>query len=97
VTTRWALTEVADALCEPARRGRAAAVIEFVLTAPGFVVRGGPDELFARALELYRSRSDKEWSLTDCISFVMMKDEGLEEALTGDRHFIQAGFEALLS
>ena len=44
----------------------------------------------------YRSRRDKEWSLTDCISFVVMEDEGLREALTGDRHFEQAGFVALL-
>lgn len=96
VTTRWVLAEVADALCDPAWRGRAGAFVEFVLTAPGFVVPGGTDELFARGLELYRKRRDKEWSLTDCISFVVMADEGLAEALTGDRHFEQAGFKPLL-
>jgi len=40
--------------------------------------------------------SDKEWSLTDCISFVLMKQEGVTEALTADAHFVQAGFKALL-
>jgi predicted nucleic acid-binding protein len=47
-------------------------------------------------LQLYRSRHDKEWSLTDCVSFVVMQDEGISDALTGDKHFEQAGFNALL-
>ena len=97
VTTRWVLAEVADALCAPAWRGRAGAFIEFVLTAQGFLVQGSSDELFDRGMDLYRSRHDKEWSLTDCVSFVVMADEGIAEALTGDRHFEQAGFKALLA
>ena len=60
-------------------------------------MQGRSDELFARGMDLYRSRHDKDWSLTDCISFVVMADEGLAEALTGDRHFEQAGFKALLA
>ena len=48
-------------------------------------------------LGLYESRPDKEWSLTDCISFVVMKKEGIVEALTEDRHFEQAGFVACSS
>ena len=41
-------------------------------------------------------RPDKEWSLTDCISFEVMAELGLTEALTADHHFEQAGFRALL-
>ena len=96
-TTRWVLAEVADALCAPAWRGRAGAFIGFILTSPGFLVLGGSDDLFAQGMELYLARYDKEWSLTDCISFVVMADQGLREALTGDRHFEQAGFKALLT
>ena len=55
------------------------------------------DSLYRRGLALYDARPDKEWSLTDCISFVVMTDEGLTEALTGDGHFTQAGFKALLA
>ena len=52
--------------------------------------------LFTRGLALYKERTDKEWSLTDCISFVIMRDLKLSAALTADRHFEQAGFMALL-
>ena len=55
------------------------------------------DALYRRGLELYGQRGDKHWSLTDCISFVVMEQEGLREALTGDRHFAQAGFVALFA
>jgi predicted nucleic acid-binding protein len=53
--------------------------------------------LMRRGLELMRNRPDKDWSLADCISFVVMEEMGLREALTGDRHFEQAGFKALLA
>ena len=52
--------------------------------------------LLMRALELYHSRQDKNWGLTDCISFVVMKNQGLLYAVTADIHFVQAGFVALL-
>ena len=60
------------------------------------VVVPAETDLFRRGLDLYHNRPDKEWSLTDSISFVVMKDRGLTEALTGDHHFEQAGFVALL-
>jgi hypothetical protein len=49
-----------------------------------------------RALQLYEQRQDKTWGLTDCISFVVMHEHNLEEAVTADIHFVQAGFQALL-
>jgi predicted nucleic acid-binding protein len=53
-------------------------------------------ELLMQALALYQSRSDKTWGLTDCISFVVMQQNNLTDAVTGDRHFVQAGFRALM-
>lgn len=53
-------------------------------------------ELFESGLARYESRPDKDWSLTDCISFVVMERHGVADALTGDHHFTQAGFRALL-
>jgi predicted nucleic acid-binding protein len=53
-------------------------------------------ELFKRGLAFYSQRPDKDWSLTDCISFVVMEERGVTEALATDRDFIQAGFVTLL-
>src|SRR5438034_108058 len=52
--------------------------------------------LFDHGIDLYRKRPDKSWSLTDCISFVVMEQEEVTEALSGDHHFEQAGFKALM-
>jgi len=47
-------------------------------------------------MALYESREDKDWSLTDCISFPVMQEEGIADALTSDSHFRQAGYRTLL-
>jgi predicted nucleic acid-binding protein len=52
--------------------------------------------LHLAAVDLLRGRSDKTWSLCDSVSFVLMAERGLTEALTTDRHFEQAGFVRLL-
>jgi predicted nucleic acid-binding protein len=54
------------------------------------------EELVAKGVQLYSQRGDKNWSLIDCISFVVMEEYGLTEALTADHHFEQAGYSALL-
>jgi predicted nucleic acid-binding protein len=56
----------------------------------------GTRSLQNAGLQLFAERPDKEWSLTDCISFVVMKENGLTDVLTADRHFEQAGFTILL-
>jgi len=53
-------------------------------------------DLFQQGVTLFKHRPDKDWSLTDCISFVVMNSQGLTDALTADHHFEQAGFTALL-
>jgi predicted nucleic acid-binding protein len=54
------------------------------------------EPLVQEARSLYCARPDTDWGLTDCVSFVLMKQEGITEALTADVHFRQAGFTALL-
>jgi predicted nucleic acid-binding protein len=54
------------------------------------------EELYRDGLRLYKDRIDKDWSLTHCISFLVMQNRRLTDALTTDRHFEQAGFRALL-
>jgi len=53
-------------------------------------------EIYKEAWNLYSSRNDKEWSLTDCTSFIVMNRRRITEAFTSDRHFEQAGFKILL-
>lgn len=52
--------------------------------------------LWSKGWTLYEQRPDKAWSLTDCISFEVMREQKIHDALTSDRHFVQAGFRALL-
>jgi uncharacterized protein len=96
VTTAWVLTKVAAALAVPPQRAVFLTLLASLRQNPRVTLIPPTEELFARGLDLYTRRPDKEWSLTDCISFVVMQEAGLTEALTGDRHFEQAGFVALL-
>jgi predicted nucleic acid-binding protein len=77
-------------------RTNAVGVIDQIFRDPRIEVVAHTPELFRRALALYRDRSDKDWSLTDCASFVIMDERGITEALTHDRHFEQRGYRALL-
>ena len=96
VTTEFVLMEMADALCRPPQRDEVLALYNVVETDPAFRLVRASSELVQRGRKLYRERTDKEWPLTDCISFVAMQEHGLAEALTADHHFEQAGFKALL-
>jgi predicted nucleic acid-binding protein len=97
VTTDWVLTELADALAKtPAGRAEVLATIADLRADPDAEIVPFDPALQADGLALYARRMDKEWSLTDCVSFVVMEREGIRDALTGDKHFEQAGFNVLL-
>jgi predicted nucleic acid-binding protein len=96
VTTEWVMVEVADALADPVERPKFLAILDAIGSDASVSLVEADDALFRRAVELYRHRPDKEWSLTDCESFVVMDEQGIREALTADAHFEQAGFIALL-
>jgi predicted nucleic acid-binding protein len=95
VTTHWILVEVADALCRPKDRPKMMLLLELLGHESETDVLAVSNEQFQRGMELYAARPDKDWPLTDCISFVAMAELGITDALTGDRHFEQAGFRAL--
>jgi uncharacterized protein len=97
VTTAWVMTEVADALAAPQTRSLFPALHERLRRDPNVAIVPATLELFEQGVRLYAQRPDKSWSLTDCISFVVMQERGLIEALTGDHHFEQAGFRILLN
>ena len=95
LTTDWVLMEVADALAKSECRSRIRDFILHLRQAPGCEVVPTSRDLLDRALELYHQHTDKDWTLTDCVSFVIMRERGMTEALTEDRHFVQAGFTVL--
>lgn len=78
------------------RTAVAEAVSELRITA-GASVRPQTSQQFENALLRYRQFADKNWSATDCTSFQIMESENIRMALTSDRHFLQAGFEALMA
>jgi hypothetical protein len=95
VTTEWVLMEVADALSAPEARAAAAAFLQAVRADSLFDIVGYVPAVYQAGFDLFAARPDKAWSLTDCISFAVMTERGLSEALTADRHFKQAGFKAV--
>ena len=90
------LVEFADALAKSTSRRLVLQFIHDLEQDPKVRIIRASTELFRRGLQFYNERPDKDWSLTGCISFVVMKEEGLQDVLTGDKHFEQAGFNALL-
>lgn len=97
LTTEWVLTEVADALAAPATRARFAELIERLRAQRDVTIVPVNHWQFERGYALYVKHKDKGWSLTDCISFLVMGRQKADTALTSDRHFVQAGFRILLS
>ena len=96
VTTDWVLVELADALCDPVNRVGCIGLVNDLRRSSRVKVEPATRELLNAGWSLYQQRLDKDWSLTDCTSFVVMEQRGIAEALTGDHHFEQAGFRALL-
>jgi hypothetical protein len=96
LATEYVLCETVNSLSRRADRPRAHRIIELISCDLSYTLVPASPELFAAGLRLHRDRPDKEWSLTDCISFHLMRERGLTRALAYDLHFEQAGFEALL-
>jgi predicted nucleic acid-binding protein len=95
VTTEWVLMELADALSAPEARPTVVAFLRTVRADSLFEVVRYLPAVYQAGFDLFAGRTDKAWSLTDCISFAVMKERGLSEALTADHHFEQAGFRAV--
>jgi predicted nucleic acid-binding protein len=98
VTSEMVLVEVLNTFSNRGQhlRDAAAKTVQEITSDPNIEVVPQTRQLFREALNLYQSRADKEWSLTDCASFVIMKRRRIDEALTDDHHFMQNGCKALL-
>lgn len=96
ITTRAVLLEIGNALSKPNLRLIGSGLLKDFENDPEVEIVPLDDALYHRGFELFESRFGKAWSLTDCISFVVMGERGLTGALTSDQHFEQAGFAAML-
>ena len=96
ITTRAVLLEIGNALSKRRHRQAAMELLESLEADPNIEIIPLSEKLYTQAFHLYCNRLDKEWGLTDCISFVVMQEHKIAEALTTDAHFQQAGFLALL-
>ena len=97
LTTEFVLLELGNACARAEDHADFLALLAGIRASPRTRIISLDPRLLQRGLDLFAGRADKNWSLTDCISFVVMQDEGISEALTGDGHFEQAGFKALLT
>jgi predicted nucleic acid-binding protein len=96
VTTEFILLELGNACARAADHEDFLTLVDALRASPRTDMIPLDSRLLDRALRRMGERPDKDWSLTDCISFLVMEDTGLTTALTADRHFEQAGFTALL-
>jgi uncharacterized protein len=96
ITTEAILLEIGNALAKRHYRPQAIMLIDALKFDPAVEIIPLTTSLFDKALQLFRQRTDKDWGLIDCISFVVMEQQHLTDALTTDEHFNQAGFNALL-
>jgi predicted nucleic acid-binding protein len=95
VTTDAILLEIGNALSRNFKR-ESVEIIEHFLTSDDVKVIHLYPPLFRKAFDLYKSHSDKLWGLIDCVSFVVMKELTITDALSADKHFEQAGFKVLI-
>jgi predicted nucleic acid-binding protein len=95
VTTSFVLTEVVTFFNSRKRHEKAVELGRMLLTSPAVNLIHVDEPLFHRGWEFFQQRPDKTYSLTDCVSFLVMQDQHITQALTLDQHFVQAGFQKL--
>jgi hypothetical protein len=95
LTTDAVLLEIGNSLARNFKEQSITLIEKLLMTEETEIVRLD-ETLFDRAFDLYKSHTDKTWGLVDCISFVVMRERGITNALTSDKHFVQAGFRALM-
>jgi hypothetical protein len=96
ILTRAICLEIGNAMCGLRLRELAAEFLVSLEDDPDIEIIPWNERIYSAAVALFQNRPDKSWSLTDCVSFVVMRERGITDALTSDRHFQQAGFRPLL-
>ncbi len=97
ITSAWIIAELANFLCQASNRSLFVSLYEDLRNDPRVTIIPLSNPLHEEGLNLYAKHPDKDWSLTDCISFLIMQQRNLHEAAATDHHFEQAGFVRLIS
>ncbi len=99
VTTDEVLVEFMNSMRKGGEtlRLKAVEMVTAILDDPNTTVIPQSRASFLKGIDFYKERTDKEYSLTDCISMCAMKNEGLKEVLTNDPHFAQEDFAVLIT
>jgi predicted nucleic acid-binding protein len=97
VTTYWVMAEVGSGFAKSSKRNALPETIEWFSRSDQDVILPLSQAQFDAGLTIYQNHEDKTWSLTDCISFAVMREHGITVALTADHHFEQAGFTAVFA
>jgi predicted nucleic acid-binding protein len=97
-TTNYVIAELVALLNSPLRvsREKVFEIVDAIKTVSYVEVIHVDKEIDTLAWKLCKSRLDKAWSLVDCSTFIVMQKLDIQEALTTDQHFEQAGFIRLL-
>ncbi|MEW6251192.1 MAG: PIN domain-containing protein [Planctomycetota bacterium] len=97
VTSGWVLAEFLNAACRVPLRAAALRAVARLRGSASTTVVPVSEADWQRALNLFAARPDKEWSFVDCACMLLCEDRGIRRILTSDRHFVQAGYEVLLT
>jgi predicted nucleic acid-binding protein len=95
VTTSLVFSEVVTFFNTRGQHAKAVEPGKMLLESPAVELVQADESLLLNAWDWFQQYADKSFSLTDCVSFVRMRQRGLERALAFDRHFVQAGFQKL--
>ena len=95
-TSVWVLVELANFFTTVGRRAMFLATVEKLEADSAVTIISALDADYRAGLNLFSQRPDKEWSLTDCISMVILDRQKISDVLTSDKHFEQAGYQILL-
>lgn len=92
ITTNYVLIETINALSKREFRKTVIEFIDKLEKSPSVQIVKITDEIYNNAWTLYQQRIDKDWGITDCTSFEVMKIFNIKKAFTNDKHFDQAGY-----
>jgi uncharacterized protein len=96
LTTDAILLEVGNAFSRHSKQ-KGAEVIEQFLDSDDIQIVHLTPQLFNQGLGFYKFYQDKQSGLVDCVSFTVMREMGIDQVLTFDQHFAQAGFQVLVA